>query len=159
MKSNNCSKFAHLKVSRSRPCGETDKSFRTTACVAVLLFNLFAEYPKPSLATAAIERSSCKQDVILSTPDSEAVVEAFLSAADRGELVVLGRTVTRSEITPLQMSIHYDLQSSEHFVEVYATLNTAVSLPGTSEQITAISCFLSESGEILEVQLHIWEQE
>lgn len=121
---------------------------------AILYLSLFITYP--AIGAVSSERDTCRKGTILGAPDAWKMVESFLSAADRGEVLVLGHRVKRKEIVPIRISYHLELNTSARSVEIYSELKNPVALPDSRDKVTAISGILSIFGELGEVQLHVW---
>lgn len=87
------------------------------------------------------------------------VVERFLQAVDRGELVVFGRVIDRSMILPLQVEYVYALPTRTTRVKVYAGLKEPLPVPGRRGcQVRALGSLL-EDGRITEIESHIWMED
>lgn len=84
------------------------------------------------------------------------VVERFLQAVDRGELVVYGRVIDRSMILPVRVEYVYTLPTHATQVKVYATLKEPLPVPGRRGcKVEALGSVL-EAGRIVEIESHLW---
>lgn len=98
----------------------------------------------------------CAVDV--GKPDSakaEGVVRSYLAAVDRGELVTFGRTLTRSDITPVRVRYDYRIAGGDMETRVYSTLNDPMPVPDQPEYEVVGVCSAIENGRIVETESHV----
>jgi hypothetical protein len=91
--------------------------------------------------------------------DPYRVVDAFLEAVDRGELVVFGHVIGREMLTPTQVDHAYDLATRTTVLRIHAELREPIELPGAAGyRIRCISAEMKD-GRIGEVESHVWLDE
>lgn len=91
--------------------------------------------------------------------DPYRVVDAFLEAVDRGELVVFGHVIGRQMLTPTQVDHAYDLAARTTAVRIHAELREPIELPGAAGyRIRCLSAVMKD-GRIGEVESHVWLDE
>ena len=83
------------------------------------------------------------------------VVEIFLKAVNRGELVLFGRTFDKSMLTPIRVEYVYELSNDTVGVKVYSELKEPFPVPNQHCKIRAISAILDSDGGISEIVAHI----
>ncbi len=85
------------------------------------------------------------------------VLNVFLTAVDRGELLYFGKRVSRKEIVPIQVEYVYKFDNPVPLVEIYSEFKTSKSVPRRSDCSAAgISAVLNSLGEIVDSTVHIW---
>lgn len=92
-------------------------------------------------------------------PDLEptVIVERFLDAIGRGQLVVFGTAITRDRVVPRRVHFVYDLQTRESTREVYADLEPPIPVPGQAGcEVRGFDALLDAFGEIVETAAHVW---
>jgi hypothetical protein len=89
--------------------------------------------------------------------EPDIVIERYLRAVDRGELVALGQVLDRSMLTPVSVEYVYRLDRGRPIVKVYSELRKPVPVPGQHGcTLRAVSAVLDSSGRIIEIEAHIW---
>jgi hypothetical protein len=89
--------------------------------------------------------------------DPHAVVQLYIKAVARGELVVFERVLTRSLIVPISVEYVYELDKAVPRIKVYSKLKQPMPVPGQPDcELRAVSAILDASGHILETEAHIW---
>jgi len=84
------------------------------------------------------------------------VIGTFLRAVGRGELLVFGRELVESMITPIHVEYVYELDDPIPSTRVYSRLNRALPLPGCDEcRIEGVSAELSLDGRIVDIETHL----
>ena len=130
------------------PCwGVTKPVFAVLLLYAVALDAVQASMPAPghpiSHATPRIE-------------DPDYLVQRYLEAVDRGELVIFGQTLARSMIVPARVEYVYELSSRTTRIKVYSNLKEPLPVPGQSDcRILGVGPVM-EDGHITETESHIW---
>ncbi|MCG6885770.1 MAG: hypothetical protein LJE74_01015 [Proteobacteria bacterium] len=84
------------------------------------------------------------------------MVQVFLTAVDRGELIVFGKVLDRTMISPVEVRYIYTKNNPEPSIEVYSLLLTTVELPGLDNcNIEGIGASLDVNGTIIESRVHV----
>lgn len=87
--------------------------------------------------------------------DPQQVVDVFLNAVVRGELVVFGEPLEVDALDPRQVEYVYTLETRLPTVRVHAILNEPFSIPGASNvRGTAVTGVLDWMGRIVDSVLH-----
>lgn len=87
------------------------------------------------------------------------VVDVFLDAVGRGELVVFDRTIERSMLVPVSVEYVYTLGNAVPQVKVYSELNKPMVVPGRENcKVRGVSAVLDDDGRIVETEAHIWAE-
>jgi hypothetical protein len=87
------------------------------------------------------------------------VVEIYLQAVGRGELVVFDRKLDRSMLTPVRVIYVYDLDSAIPRIKVYSKLKESMPVPGQKNiKFRGVSVILDADGRIIETEAHIWPE-
>jgi hypothetical protein len=88
--------------------------------------------------------------------DPHAVVEVFIKAVNRGELVVFNRKIEESMLIPVRVEYAYELDSAIPTVKVYSKLKNPMSVPGHENcKVHSISVTLDENGGIVKIESHV----
>ncbi|MCB1751647.1 MAG: hypothetical protein KDI74_07975 [Gammaproteobacteria bacterium] len=89
----------------------------------------------------------------------QAVVEMFLQAVDRGELVVFDRRISKSMLVPIRIEYVYELKYPVPKVKVYSELREPMPVPGQENcRLRGISATLDAGGSIIETEAHVWSE-
>lgn len=84
------------------------------------------------------------------------VVELYLKAIDRGELVLFEQVLERAMLTPSHVEYVYDLNSPVPTVKVYSILAEPLPVPGhEAYEIRGITSTLNAQGAIVETRAHV----
>lgn len=87
--------------------------------------------------------------------DPDTLVQQYLAAVERGELVVFGTALDRTAIVPVRVEYIYQLASRSMQIRVHALLKTALPVPGHRNcAVLAVSATL-ENGSITEIESHV----
>ena len=87
------------------------------------------------------------------------VVEIYLQAVDRGELVVFGRKLNKSMLVPVRDEYVYELKTVIPRVKVYSELKLPMPVPGQENcKLGGVSATLDAKGRIIDTQAHIWPE-
>jgi hypothetical protein len=87
--------------------------------------------------------------------DPQQVVDVFMVAVDRGELVVFGVPLAASVLVPRQVEYLYSLKSRLPTIRVHAVLNPPIAIPGApGVRGTAVTGTLDWSGSIIDSVIH-----
>ena len=85
------------------------------------------------------------------------VVDVYLKAVSRGELIVFDRKLDKSMITPVRVEHVYDINSAISSVIVYSELKQPIPVPIQENcSVRGVSATLDTDGHIIEVKVHIW---
>jgi hypothetical protein len=88
--------------------------------------------------------------------DPHAVVEVFLKAVSRGELVVFDRRIEESMLIPVRVEYVYELDSAVPTIKVYSKLKDPMSVPGHDNcKVKGISVTLDANGGIIKIESHV----
>ena len=119
--------------------------------IAVLLFT-------SSICNASVNTSP--EFVINSVPQPqnkfEEVVEVFLIAVDRGELIVFDKTISRSMLDPVQVKYVYTFNDNDPSISVFSLLKQPLKIPGVDDcSAGGIEVILDVDGTIIDSSVHI----
>jgi hypothetical protein len=85
------------------------------------------------------------------------VIEIYLQAVDRGELLVFDKKIDRSVLIPRSVEYIYVIGYAKPRVKVYAELSRPLPLPGQDGyKIRAVSASLDTQGHIIKTEAHVW---
>lgn len=85
------------------------------------------------------------------------VVDIYLNAVSRGELIVFDRKLDKSMITPVRVEYIYEINSAISSVIVYSELKQPIPVPIQENcSVRGVSATLDTDGHIIEVKAHIW---
>jgi len=88
--------------------------------------------------------------------DPDTLVNDYLKAVDRGELVVFGRRIERAMLIPIRVEYVYELSSRTTRVRIHSNLKEALPVPNQPDcTILSVSAVI-EDGRIIETESHIW---
>jgi len=97
------------------------------------------------------------EEPLIVAREPQRVVDIFLEAVDRGDLVVMGRKLDRSMITPARVEYVYELDGRAPVIRIYAHLNQPLSVPDMADcSVKGISATLGSDGHIVETEAHVW---
>lgn len=121
------------------------------AALPAIVIVLAAGYAIPSLLDAP--SSFHRQQ-----PESpQKIVQDFLRAVDRGELVLFVYTLHRSYLIPRRVEYVYELDSPTPSVTVHCDLKEPLPVPGQPElEVRAISAELDPYGSIVVTRGHVY---
>lgn len=85
------------------------------------------------------------------------IVQVYLKAVERGELVVFDQTLDASMLIPVRVEYVYELNNPTPRVKVYAELKQPIAVPGQTDcRARGVSAVLDDAGSIVEVEIHVW---
>lgn len=85
------------------------------------------------------------------------VVNIYLKAVSRGELIVFDQKLDESMITPVRVEHVYDINSAISSVIVYSELKQPIPVPIQENcSVRGVSATLDSDGHIIEIKVHIW---
>jgi len=91
--------------------------------------------------------------------EPQEVVELYLKAVDRGELIVFGRTLNKSMLVPVSVEYVYELNNAIPKIKVYSKLKQSMPVPGQQGcKLRAFSATLDADGHIIQAEAHIWHE-
>ena len=91
--------------------------------------------------------------------EPQAVVELYLKAVARGELVVFDKMLTGSLLVPVSVEYVYDLDNAIPEIKVYSKLKQPMPVPGQRGcELRAVSAIIDAAGHIVETEAHIWTE-
>ena len=84
------------------------------------------------------------------------VVDIFLLAVDRGELVVFYNTISRNMLDPVQVKYIYTFNDDEPSISIYSLLKRPLNIPGVDDCTAGgIEVTLDVDGTIIDSSIHI----
>jgi len=91
--------------------------------------------------------------------EPQEVVEIYLKAVSRGELIVFDSKLSKAMLIPLNVEYVYELNSAIPRIKVYSKLKQPMSVPGQQGcNLRAVSSTLDDDGHIIETEAHIWPE-
>lgn len=88
--------------------------------------------------------------------DPERLVQVFLQAVDRGELILFGRRVDRAMLMPRRVEYVYELSSRTTRAKIHARLKVPIPVPERKDcKVQSVTVVLDD-GRIIETESHIW---
>ena len=88
--------------------------------------------------------------------EPQEVVELYLKAVGRGELVVFDRMLNKSMLVPVSVEYVYELNSLTPRIKVYSKLKQPIPVPGQKDcELRAVSATLDADGHIIATEAHI----
>lgn len=91
--------------------------------------------------------------------EPQEVVELYLRAVDRGELIVFGRTLNKSMLVPVSVEYVYELNNAIPKIKVYSKLKQSMPVPGQQGcKLRAASATLDADGHVIQTEAHIWHE-
>ena len=85
------------------------------------------------------------------------VVDLFLDAVSRGELIVFDRRLNKSMVNPVRVEYVYELESAIPRVKIFSELKQPMPVPGQDGyKLRGVSVILDSEGRIIETHMHIW---
>ena len=125
--------------------------------IALLIYALVITYSNFSFAHV-LERPS--GTVTSEFHEPHEVIEIYLKAVSRGELMVFGQQLTKSMLTPIRVEYVYELTNAIPRIKVYSELKTPLPVPAQADcKIRGVSAILNADGRIVETQAHIWTEQ
>jgi hypothetical protein len=87
------------------------------------------------------------------------IIESYLKAVDRGEMVVFNTVLNKSMLVPVSVEYVYELDGSVPGIKVYSKLKQPMPVPGQQGcELRAVSAILDADGHIIETEAHIWAE-
>jgi hypothetical protein len=84
------------------------------------------------------------------------VVDIFLVAVDRGELIVFDNTISRDILDPVQVKYIYSFNDEDPSISIYSLLKQSLKIPGVDDCTAgAIEVMLDIDGTIIDSSIHI----
>ena len=84
------------------------------------------------------------------------VVDIFLAAVDRGELIVFDNTISRDMLDPVQVKYIYSFNDEDPSISIYSLLKQPLKIPGVDDCTAgAIEVLLDIDGTIIDASIHI----
>lgn len=119
--------------------------------IAVLLF-------AAGMTFASVNNSSDFEIKPVPQPENkfDEVVEIFLVAVDRGELIVFDNIISRNMLDPVQVKYIYSFNDDEPSISIYSLLKYPLTIPGVDDCTAgAIEVLLDIDGTIIDSSIHI----
>jgi hypothetical protein len=119
--------------------------------IAVLLF-------AAGTTIASVNTSSDYRIKPIPQPENkfEEVVEIFLLAVDRGELVVFDNPIRRHMLDPVQVKYVYTFNDDDPTISVYSLLKQPLKIPGVDDCTAGgVEVILDIDGSIIDSSIHI----
>jgi len=84
------------------------------------------------------------------------IIDVFLKAVDRGELIVFEQTIDKSILIPLRVEYIYKLDGSQPTVIIYSEIKKLIHIPEHEGiRLRGISTILDSVGHIIEIRVHV----
>ena len=84
------------------------------------------------------------------------VVDVFLAAVDRGELVIFDKKITRSMLDPVEVKYVYKYDGADPAISIFSLLTTSLEIPGVPECAAGgIEALLAIDGTIIDSTVHV----
>ena len=116
--------------------------------VAAYSIYTFASISNPSTTTAILENHQPYK-----------MIDVFLKAVDRGELIVFEQQIDKSFLIPLRVEYVYELNGSPATVKIYSEVKKLIPMPEHEDiKLRGISAILDSSGHIVEIRVHVFQQ-
>jgi hypothetical protein len=130
-------------------------NLRRTALALAVIAIVTASYAIPRLQDAPSSTPGHMPDPAIRSPKQ--VVEIFLKAVDRGELILFVYTLNRSLLIPRRVEYDYELDSMVPTVTVYSELKEAIPVPDQPGlEVRDVSAILGRDGSIIETRAHVY---
>ena len=115
------------------------------AMVVVYSIYSFASISEQSTNTIKLENHQPKE-----------IIDVFLKAVDRGELIVFEQTIDKSILIPLRVEYVYELNGSQPTVKIYSEIKKLIRIPGHEGiRLRGISAIIDGVGHIVEIRAHV----
>ncbi|NNL07089.1 MAG: hypothetical protein HKO86_05135 [Gammaproteobacteria bacterium] len=91
--------------------------------------------------------------------EPQEIIESYLRAVDRGEMVVFDTVLDKTMLVPVSVEYVYELDNPTPKIKVYSKLKQSMPVPGQQDcELRAVSAILDADGHILETEAHIWAE-
>lgn len=91
--------------------------------------------------------------------EPQEIIESYLRAVDRGEMVVFDTVLNKSMLVPVSVEYVYELDNPAPKIKVYSKLKQSMPVPGQQDcELRAVSAILDADGHIIETEAHIWTE-
>ena len=88
--------------------------------------------------------------------DPDNLVQGYLEAVDRGELMVFGRRLDRAMLIPNRVEYVYELSSRTIRIRIHSNLKEPMPVPNHPDcKVRSVSAVI-EGGNIIETESHVW---
>ena len=88
--------------------------------------------------------------------ESHLIVNLFLDAVERGELMVLEQVLSRSMLEPVKVSYVYEIESDVITINIYSRLSEPMVVPHYEQfYVNGVSVVVDESGNIITISAHV----
>jgi hypothetical protein len=145
----------HLPCAGTRALFPLRKFFASLMRPVFAMLLLVAAAPDAAQAVLPVLQQQSSPDMPRIN-DPSSLVQRYLQAVDRGELVVFGHVLDRSMIVPVRVEYIYELSSQTTRIRVYSNLTEPLPVPGQTDcRILGVSAVM-EDGSITEIESHIW---
>ena len=122
------------------------------------LISIAALLVAAGMAIASVNISSDYEIKPVPQPENkfDEVVEIFLIAVDRGELIVFDNTISRDILDPVQVKYIYSFNDDDPSISIYSLLKHPLKIPGVDDCTAgAIEVLLDIDGTIIDSSIHI----
>ena len=122
----------------------------TAVIVVVISYSIYTFASISKHSTNTIEQENHKPYKI---------IDMFLKAVDRGELVVFEQQIDKSILIPLRVEYIYELNGSQPTVIIYSEVKKLIPIPEHKDiKLRGISTVLDSLGHIVEIRVHVFQQ-
>jgi hypothetical protein len=121
------------------------------ASIAILFF-------AAGITIASVKTSSDYEIKPVPQPENKfyEVIEIFLIAVDRGELVVFDKIISRNMLDPVQVKYIYSFNNEDPSISIYSLFKWPLKIPGVDDCTAGgIEVTLDLDGTIIDSSIHI----
>ena len=120
----------------------------TKVFITVLFIITCGALSKPALSA----ESFTEQQKI----ESHLIINLFLDAVERGELMVFEQVISRSMLEPVKISYVYDIRNDDIMIRIYSRLFEPMVVPHYEQfYVNGVSVSVDDSGDIIDVSVHV----
>ena len=116
----------------------------------IILLSLLASLASVSSIPKAISEEVdvfCEQKML-----SHLMVDIFLEKVDKGEVLILERKLSRSDLQPCKVAYIHDTSDNSFTIHLYFKLKTKILMPGSEDlYIDGITVITDENGSITRI--------
>ena len=119
----------------------------------LIVFSMVVVYSIYSFASISEQSTNT---IKLENHQPKEIIDVFLKAVDRGELIVFEQTIDKSILIPLRVEYVYELNGSQPTVKIYSELKRLTPVPlHDGIKLRGISAILNDDGHIIEIRAHV----
>ena len=121
-----------------------EKNIRSVVVLIIILFSSFS-FAHLNKQPPGVEKSNFIQP--------RQIVEIFLKAVAKGELVIFDREIDQSMLIPVRVEYVYELDSEIPAIKVYSELKEPMRIPGLEHcSVKGVSAVLDGAGAIIMIE-------